>query len=95
MHGFYFVIACGGNHIALLDAGSSGRGVGRDRSDQRTGRVVGVETKALGDRRRHVLNGYAELPQVTWPCSLSWTTTCLAIFEGTANPIPTEPPEGE
>src|SRR3984893_13173236 len=27
-------------------------------------------------------------PQVTWPCSLSWTMTCSAIFEGTANPIP-------
>jgi hypothetical protein len=86
---------CGGNHIALLDAGSSGRPVGGDRSEQRTGRMVWVETKALVDRRRHVLNGYAEPPPGHVAVLLSWTTTCLAIFEGTANPILTEPPEGE
>ena len=90
-----FCDRCSGNHIALLDAGSSGRSVGGDRSDQRTGRMVRVETKALGDRWRHVLNGYAEPPPGHVAVLLSWVTTCLAIFEGTANAIPTEPPEGE
>jgi len=42
--------ACGGDQVALLDAGASGRAVGGDRGDQRTARVVGVEAKALGDR---------------------------------------------
>jgi hypothetical protein len=50
VHGFYFVAACRGDHVALLDAGLGGRAVRGHRRDQRTGRVVGVESKALHDR---------------------------------------------
>src|ERR1700726_4733666 len=49
VHGFYFVAACRGDHVALLDAGLGGRAVRGHRRDQRTGRVVRVESKALGD----------------------------------------------
>ena len=34
-------------------------------------------------------------PRVTCPLSLSCATTLFAVFDGTAKPIPTEPPEGE
>ena len=34
-------------------------------------------------------------PRVTWPLSLSWATTILAVSAGMSKPMPTEPPEGE
>lgn len=40
--------------VALLNAGLGRRG---DRGDQGTARVVWVESKGLGNRRRDVLNG--------------------------------------
>jgi hypothetical protein len=43
--------------VALLDAGLGRRAARGDRGDQGTARVVWVESKGLGNRRRDVLNG--------------------------------------
>jgi len=33
-------------------------------------------------------------PRLVRPNSLSWATTVLAMFDGMAKPMPTEPPDG-
>ena len=34
-------------------------------------------------------------PRRVSPYCLSWSSTCMALFEGTAKPMPIEPPVGE
>jgi hypothetical protein len=90
------LVAVGGNdHVALLYPRLIRRAALANRRDQSTRRMVRVEAEALRDRRGDVLNRNAKPSPGDVTVILELVDDILGDDEGTANPIPTDPPEGE
>ena len=80
--------------VAGLDAGGLRRALVVDAGDQRAARRLDVE--ALGDLVGDLLDAARRASRAaSSPNSRSWSITAIAVFDGTAKPMPIEPPDGE
>ena len=82
------------DHVARLDAGGLGRALVVDAGDQRAARRLDAE--AFGDLVVDLLDAHAE-PAAPHFAELRAAARSprTTVFEGTAKPMPIEPPDGE
>ena len=82
------------DHVAGLDAGGLGRALVVDAGDQRAARRLDAE--AFGDIVGDLLDAHAE-PAAPGLAELAAAdrSPSTAVFDGTAKPMPIEPPDGE
>ena len=81
------------DNVARLDAGGLGRTLFVDAGDQRAARRLDAE--AFGDLVGTCWMRTPSQPRRTSLNWRSWSITATTVFDGTAKPMPIEPPVGE